>query len=74
MMCVKTANEQKRDLRIQDLICQSCHSEVTCSKDRVCQICKAIGKTWEPETETSFWEDIEMGIHYAEKRFFGLKG
>jgi hypothetical protein len=73
MIGIKSANEQKHILRIQDLTCQSCYLEVTCSKDRVCQTCKAIGKTWEPEKETGFWEDIEMGIRYAGKHLFGLK-
>jgi len=68
-------NNQNRNLQLQEIICQRCHLEPTAGSDseRVCQLCKALGKTCESQIETTFWEDIQMGIQYVEKYLFGLK-
>jgi hypothetical protein len=68
-------NNQNRNLQLQEIICQRCHLEPTGGSDseRVCQICKALGKTSESQIETTFWEDIRLGIRCAGKYLFGLK-
>ena len=65
--------EQRPVLRILDVLCRNCHVEATASADHVCQLCRALGKTFEPAHETTFREDVRLGIRYAGKHLFGFK-
>lgn len=43
---METTNNFKntRKVRLEDFICERCHSEATNTSDHVCQLCKALGK------------------------------
>lgn len=65
--------KQFKILRPKDYICQRCLVEPTNSREHICELCKAQGKTFEPIIETSFLEDIQIGTQYLLKTVLGFK-
>lgn len=62
----------QRNLRLEDLICQVCHVQATIETDRICEVCKAIGKSAEPAQERGLWDEIQFGKICAKRFIFGL--
>lgn len=62
---------KKKILRAEDFICRRCRVQPTREIDRVCEICKAFGKTAEPVVEIDFRDGLRLGIVWAKRHFFG---
>ena len=43
--------ELRRHLQVKDFICSRCRVQATRETDRICEICKALGKSAEPIQE-----------------------
>lgn len=54
---LKTVKE-KRNCLVSDFICGVCRVEATRNDDRICEVCRAIGKSAEPDLRKSSWRAL----------------
>lgn len=57
-------------LRVEDFICSRCRVQATGEADRICGICKALGKTAETVAASDFWQDVRIAIKHAKNFIF----
>jgi hypothetical protein len=73
---METLNESenlRKKIRLEDFICRSCQTESTNTADRLCGLCKAIGKSAEPQDDSRFWQFYWFQGKTPEKLVSSLK-
>lgn len=58
--------------RVDDFICWRCGVQAAEHPNSLCELCKAMGKNVDADSETGIWSDIRFGGVCAKRFLFGL--